>query len=531
MKKLITVIMVSLCMAATMHAQKRDVQSIANDEAAIKALYEIIANNDYDNRYKEDFINELCKNKRLRNNPKLYTTVASAFWYKAGMDTASAYKYCDMALNINPAFLDVYTLKAEIQTHLGNDDQAVALYRQGIDLNRTDKEAWRRFASYYIQKHDTAAVEQLLLEAKQAIPDYPANLELCRVYRQIDEYSAWNKALLYYDVAETEEMDAVDYQQWCALYNSLAQANRDIGNKSAELTSFISMFEKAEQGMARFPDHGGLMRAALLSASRCADMYPATDMDKKREYAQKGMEIGKKFLASGDTLVNDDTHYNYAICLMNYGKNEDALAEFGYLKDNGSENMQNVAIQYITNIYRDAGEWTKAADEYALYMKRLEDAGKAKRGNYTNYAQIYIGMAEELNGQDKLDAYLKAIDVYRQAAKKQINDAPYMYYRICTLFNTLSSKEELIADLSTAQTDAKALHSLLSSKSNLTDDEKEYLQWACYIIGEYHFRTVEKQPYKVTKNYFLQMYKLNPDSSLGNYAKRVLTSQVFKMKL
>ena len=531
MKRQIIVIIMSLCMTAAMHAQKRNAESITNDEAAIKALYEIISNNDYMREYKEDFINELCQNnKRLRNNPKLYTTAASAFWYKAGMDTAMTYKYCDMALKINPAFLDVYTLKAEIQAYLGNDDQAVALYRQGIDLNRTDKEAWKRFAGYYIIKKDTAAVERLLLEAKQAIPDYPANLELCRVYRQIDDYNAWNKALQYYDIAETDEMDAVDYQQWCALYNALAGYNRQNGNKTAELTSFINMCEKAELGLARFPDYGGLMKAALLSASMCADKYPTSDIDKKREYAQKGIEIGKKFLASGDTLVNDETHYNYAVCLMLYGKNEDALAEFERLKNNGSEDMQNVAIQYITNIYRDTGEWTKAADEYALYVKRLENAGKAQRRNYINYANIYTDMAEELNGQDKLDAYFKAIDVYRQAAKKHIDEAPFLYYRICMLFNSLKNNE-LIENLSTAQSDAKALHSMLSSKSNLTDDEKTYLQWACYIIGEYHFRTVEKRTYPVTKKYFLQIYKLNPDSNLGNYAKKVLESALFKMKL
>lgn len=503
-------------------AQKHSISSLTDTKATVKAMETIIAKND--GHYVEPIIAEICAKKK--NNPELCVGAADAFWYKTGIrDSTNAFKYIKKAIAANKNYVPAYILTAEIWNDCQDTLKAIEWYNKAIQADTLYAKTYRALAKMREKSGNYDEAYRIYKRAKAAIPTFPANLEIARMYYKTDTYSGYNKAIEHFKIAEVDSMEAYDYNNYATLYNLAAEQVQDRG---AKVANYLKMLEISEEGIQRFPKDFYVLETGLLAAVKIHDMLGQSDAEKKREYAEKAENYGERTIAEGDTLVNDVIYKLYGFALKYRHKYDKAIKVFERVlnSDKAEEADKDIAMKQIADSYKELGEYDKAEELFKKNLEKKENNGTAGIKDYKNMVKFYEEQAEELNGKDKIDVLWKADAMYSRSAEKDLQNAGYAYYWQISLRHEIdqyTNGEDNTRGL--ALEPARKLYALMLTKGTLEGSNKEFMVQACnYLASYYHF--TKKSP-KEAKRYWLKMYETDPTN---NRAKQALT-KLYKMKL
>lgn len=111
--------------------------------------------------------------------------IVDALWLKTdeywhGGDTRPVPDLCRMIIQLDPHFTDAYGVGAWVSMQNGNESQAVAFYRQGIERNPTSYELLHEFGLRYWMLHKRDPVSALPYLKRAA--ELPSPVPIKRTY-------------------------------------------------------------------------------------------------------------------------------------------------------------------------------------------------------------------------------------------------------------------------------------------------------------------------------------------------------------
>ena len=498
-------------------AQKHSISSLTDTKATVKAMETIIAKND--RHYVEPIIAEICAKKK--NNPELCVGAADAFWYKTGIrDSTNAFKYIKKAIAANKNYVPAYILTAEIWNDCQDTLKAIEWYNKAIQADTLYAKTYRALANMREKIGNYDEAYRIYKRAKAAIPTFPANLEIARMYYKTDTYSGYNKAIEHFKIAEVDSMEAYDYNSYATLYNLAAEQVQDRG---AKVGNYLKMLEISEEGIQRFPKDFYVLEAGLLAAVKIHDMLGQSDAEKKREYAEKAENYGERAIAEGDTLVNDVIYKLYGFALKYRHKYDKAIKVFERVinSDKAEEADKDIAMKQIADSYKELGEYDKAEELFKNNLAKKEANGTAKYFDYEKIAELFMDQAQELNGNDKIDVLWKADAMYAKGAATDLQYAGYGYYNQTRIRSSIDEDNKKGLGLEPA----RKLYAMMLTKGALEGNNKKIMVYACNYLGSY-YQFTKKSP-KEAKQYWLKLYETDPTNK---NAILVLT-KLYKMKL
>lgn len=498
-------------------AQKHSISSLTDTKATVKAMETIIAKND--GHYVEPIIAEICAKKK--NNPELCVGAADAFWYKTGIrDSTNAFKYIKKAIAANKNYVPAYILTAEIWNDCQDTLKAIEWYNKAIQADTLYAKTYRALANMREKSGNYDEAYRIYKRAKAAIPTFPANLEIARMYYKTDTYSGYNKAIEHFKIAEVDSMEAYDYNSYATLYNLAAEQVQDRG---AKVGNYLKMLEISEEGIQRFPKDFYVLEAGLLAAVKIHDMLGQSDAEKKREYAEKAENYGERAIAEGDTLVNDVIYKLYGFALKYRHKYDKAIKVFERVinSDKAEEADKDIAMKQIADSYKELGEYDKAEELFKNNLAKKEANGTAKYFDYEKIAELFMDQAQELNGNDKIDVLWKADAMYAKGAATDLQYAGYGYYYQIRIRSSIDEDNKKGLGLEPA----RKLYAMMLTKGALEGNNKKIMVYACNYLGSY-YQFTKKSP-KEAKQYWLKLYETDPTNK---NAILVLT-KLYKMKL
>lgn len=507
----------ALLMSTTAMAQKHNMNDIKDPDAAVEAVKGVIAKY-HDKETFNKFLDEL--GGKFKKSPKFFAGVADAYYRYSGMrDTLNANRYLDKALAINPNYSPAFVQRGDMVFLEEDTLAALGYYNKAINADPTNIQAYDKviIIERFRDRDKTIA---LIKSIKEHVPTYPVNLKIADTYVSSSRAADWNMAMEYYQKAERDSMKVRDYQNETSLYNGLVSATDD---KLAKYNTYEKMLEVAEEGLQKYPTSFEILNVALLAATNCSNMGPS---EKKIEFADKAIDYGERLFAvqGADTLVKAHNYNQYAVALMNRGKYEKAIETYQSLLDNPKtdDDMRSTAIGKIADAYSKMGEYDKADKVYTDYIAQREKDGQLTYFDMQSYAQMLSSKAEESVGQDKIDALLKAANIYDEAARKFVTYAQYAYWN---KFNAL--RDDALGGLEGGKwiPAANDIINLLKAQSQPDETQRYYLKWANYYLAFYYYKI--KSNAKLAKPYWVKLYELEPDNQ---QARSVLEGQ-YKMKL
>lgn len=515
-RKIVMLLALLLLAATTAQAQKSRALNVSDNDAAIKAISNILAK--YSGRKEmDDFINDICaKNKK---DPYLYTGIANAYWYKSGVsDSTHAFQYIDKALALNPKYAPAYLLKGEIWWGLEDSTKAIGFYNKAIEADPTYVKAYDYIINIkrYEDREGTIA---LIKKMGEAIPNYPVNLKIANTYVNSTKGSDLNTAKDYYAIAERDSMQERDFQNEASLYNAIASNSSGV----EKLNAYLKMLAIGEEGLQRYPQSFALLYVAMIGAT---NSHKNPNMEERVANDDKAVKYGEMLLVApgADTLLAANHYQLYAQALMNKGLYEKSISTFKTMLDDpkSTDDMRNFAIGKIADAYAKLGEYDKADKEYQTFIASLEKNGTLDFYYLHNYAQMYVTKSEECVGQEKMAALQKAVDIYDEASVKFVSNAAYCYWtEIRMLLDDVFGGVESGKFVGVAN----KLCNLMQAKANLEDNDKYYWAKTSYYLAYYYYKV--KNNTKLAKPYWMKVYELEPDNET---AKNVLKNQ-YKMSL
>ena len=514
----ILALLVAFCaIALSGVAQKQKSVAVTDADAAIKAIAKIAPK--YSSSDLEMVVADVCA--KFKKNPDVYVKSADIFMYRMGsQDTLNAYKYIRKALSIDSKYVPAYILLGDISWAYDDTLKSIGYYKQAIAVSPNDLRGYNTLANCYRRMGDMDGVISTLKSAKDANPTFPCNLQIARIYNTSADIDAPKCAIAYYQKAELDSMNANDYANYASNYHGLALLQPEKADKYA---LYGNMLAVCDSGLQVFPNNGSILNAALIAATEAYSSAP--DADAKRHMADLGVNYGNLLFTHNDTLVKNTQckYYGYALMRKNsYTKAIDVFQRL-YQMSSATDKDRNDAIEQMSKAYKELGEYDKAEQLYAQNIEALEKAGTLEYVNMQDYAKVYEAMAEELNGQAKIDAYNKADQIYRDAAKRFPEYAAYGYFAQYKLRTNEYMDPDKNNGLAIEPTNN--LYTLLSNKPDLSSAEEYFLTNACYYLANYYFK-VQSNNTKA-RPYFVRWNKLDP----SNENVRLVLTKVYKMKL
>lgn len=485
-------------------------------DAAAKAIAELIKK--HSAVESERLVEEVCNT--YKKNPEVCRSVAESYWYNWS-DSASARKYLDRALTINPKHIGSFILYGDIWAYRGDTLKAQNYYEKAISAEPTNRRGYQALTKMWRMNRPHEA-EKVYDRAATAIKGYPVNLEKARMYEvliplaqnykitSITASDGINTIVKFYEEALKSEKDSVtasDYNNIATWYYAVGTTTRNVGN-------YKRGFEIAQEGIERYPDYLLTYRSALYNAYYC------------REF-ETGVKCGEHLIASKDSTLNRLDYRTLANCYFGRNQLTKAIDEYKVLlaREDATEEDRSYAVGKIAESYKNLGDYDKADNAYAEYIDQRKADGKLSFYDMWQYAEMYREKAEELNGQEKIDALNKAAEIYEQAAAIDLSQAYMAQYRRYAVFTEdimdPGYKKGLAVD------PAKKVVSLLESEGidNLSGQKRGLLESVYNFLGVYYFKVSENRP--LCKQYFLKLHNLNPNNET---AVTVLT-KIFKVAL
>ncbi len=461
----------------------------------------------------DQFIEDSYK-KYFKGDPSVYKSVAEAFWYNMG-DTVRAMSYADKSLAIDSRYTPAYIIKGEVCAWCKDTLKAQEWYERAITANPTDTKGYEAVARLKMFQPDATAAEKAYARAKMAVPSYPANLKTARMYdlranriangKLTDAVTgtSMTNVIQYYEKAERDSMEEYDYAAFAGWLFALGKLNKAYYAKGLEV---------AEEGLQRFPDDPQINRMGLY----CSVM--------SQQY-QNSLTYADKLMNSKDTTINHLDYRYVARAYMGKKNLTKGIKAFETLlaQEDATDEDRSYAIGQIATAYKDLGEYEKADEAYADYIAKRKAAGTLTFYDLWTYAQMYMDKAEESNGDAVVQAYMKADEIYAEAAKIDLEQA-YM-----ALYQRISIRTKDMIDpgykKGMAVEPAKEVVALLSAQSQLTGNPKAVMVAACNYLGVYYLNVKEDK--RQCLMYWRKLHSVDPTNE---NAIKVITS-IFKQKL
>ncbi len=522
-----------LTLALPCMGQKYKSRTITDTQAAIRGIEKIIQNKKQilaSPQLIESVVAEICD--KQKKNPELYTAAANAFFYKSGIrDTLHALSYADKALAIDPKFVPAYLLKGEISLNYGDTAKAESWCRKAIEMSPQDPKGYKQLALLKEKGNQIDQAIAILKEAKAAIPTFPCNREIGRMYeRAIPQMkaagisgtalsAATDEERNYYEQAEADSMKASDYVNLAGIY---------YGFGSEVYAYYPKALETCETALAKFPNDIYALRTALMSAME--SYQKVADKESKPAYAEKGIQYGKRFFEVGDTIAALSDYQYYAMALQAKGRYDEAIQLYTHLMNmpNATDENRSKAIGALAKIYQEQGEYDKADQAYSQYVNDKEKKGTLTFADLWYYAKMYLDKASESNGQEKIDTYMKADELYGKAAqlavgKNDFGNASLAYYTMVQI----RTQDEIDPGYKKglAVEPAKAYYNMALAQGELSDTDKRRLVLPCHYLAIYYFKIKDNN--KLARPYWVRLHELAPDNQ---QAIQVLRS-IYKIKL
>lgn len=417
--------------------------------------------------------------ERFKKNPEVMTGIANAYykyegarknWVIKGVsvpdtflitnyfckDSLVAYKYIDHAISADSTYGKSYLLGGNIQRDEGHYLEAMKWYRRGMKNAPKSPANYLAFAKLVINNDTTSALKAVRELAKNDTI-YPANLELARMYSDIDQFLF---ALEYYEKAfwadsskrkHFTEMDFLNY-----MANAQSSYNHTYGkhlNKikpGAKLDSLTQalyntamghtrrFYNVACYGLDKHPETVGLIRNAFYLSQRL-EMNDTAKVYAEKLFAMPNVKLitddyltyAKLFAAMGD-LQSADKKYNEAfeMCLMQIDeidKKADVTESDLTIKrlTRQKENLKNnekVIVEEHTRLYTEDYERKISIAQY--YIDKKKSFGRNDYVDELNQLGAALAVkAQSVDTAKMVNAWKQVDAVYAEMAELSPKDA------------------------------------------------------------------------------------------------------------
>lgn len=329
--------------------------------------------------------------KKYKKNGEVLTGIARAYYEQE--DTANARSFAEQAskLNYSPA----YVLLGDIASMADDGGTAANMYMQAIYFDNKNADAYLRYATMY-SKIDPAGSIAKLEELRQAVPDYPVDLPMARLYQNAgkldDAIKAYDRWYTSTDFAKKEPGDLASY---ALIYHMK-------GNNEKCL-------QIAQESLKHYPRSSSLNRVALMST---------VAMEKFDEALVFGDQL---FTKSDSTNFKDFDYLNYGKAYIGKQRYDEAIALYRKCIEVSTEDKDavNNIRKEISDAYMKKGDFDQAVAEYRNY---LSGTSKKTAEDYRVLAEMYYKHAADLQGDEQKAAIKKADEVYEEAQQLFANN-------------------------------------------------------------------------------------------------------------
>lgn len=463
-------------------------QAQSNAKATIKAAEVVIKK--YSPKYVEPITDEFCE--KFKKNPEVMVGIADAYLYKQ-RDTLRAYKYLRRALEADSKYAPAYLLGGEIEESERDTAKAVEWYNRGITAAPTDPACYLAYAKLMSMKNPAAA-QQRIEELLAHDPTFPVDLELAKMYSRVadnlppnseEQRQTYSKSIEYYGKCDLNIIPKNRLVEYC----SMLYSNDKNYDKTVEVARF---------GVDKFaPANAEFHRVAMFSSFNLKNYQDAAIS-------------GEALFKAEDHMPKLDDYWVFCRAYKNIRKYPEAIAVANNLIENDTipEESKLMVHQLIAQCHQETGNWDGAMQEYNLYIGKKRESGKLSASDLGSFASMYMNQAEELNGEDKMQAYRNADALYKEMAEKYPENIGFaLYWRLVT--NWKIEQEDF--DKGLAKPVAEQLISVMMAKNDRDETDNARLSIAYRYMGFYYIKS-KKSNLKIAKTYFNKILEIDPEN-------------------
>ena len=322
------------------------------------------------------------KNKKNAEN-----LVAFGRAFLEAKDTTNARVAADNALKANKQYGPAYVLKGDIAALSEDGGAAAGFYDQAIYFDKTNPEAYRKYAMVY-RKIDPQGAVAKLKELGQAVPGYPVDALIGHISYISNDFKSAIDAYDKVDKSKLEKMDMIEYATSCYFTGKY--------DKGLEMAQF---------GLNKEPRNSTLNRMAMFCNTELGKFPEALD------YADR------LFNKSDSANISYMDYVYYGNALNGDKQHDKAIDMFKKALDQEFDNKDKRAgvVQTLANAYKGMGDYPNAIKYYGQY---LEEVSKAGASDYHSFAQLHVQHANTLEGDAKNEYFKKADDIYGNMQNK-----------------------------------------------------------------------------------------------------------------
>ena len=341
-------------------------------------------------------------------------------------DTTMAFKYINRSVAVDPHYGRAYVIACDILDYHGKTEEGMKWLERGLAECPKDSSLYIAMAEI-LARTDMEAAKAKLEDLRMLDPSIPIELYIARIYNKIDIRGNENRKEVadYYGKIDKTKMTQGDMETYVM---SLFYSGR---NDEAN--------ENAETGLALFPHSMMLNRIYLRS------LVPMKKYKEALSAFENLKNAEKTILEIRDTMA-------YANALVGLKKYDDAMALYDILLrkpniSNGDIEATNIYINQCMAArlkdYTSLGDYQQAVDMYREFLNKREKDNLVTDDMRSNYANIFIDWAEELNGSEKEEKLLEADRILENAANtSKDNDAFFAYIRLVKIYYKLDGRAE-----------------------------------------------------------------------------------------
>lgn len=350
--------------------------------------------------------------RQYRQNPEVLTGIAEAFLRNTGVtDTLYSAKYADMAMAVNPAYGPAYVLKADIAYAKRDTAEVGRWLEKGMEAASRYPLCYTKYARLHgIYMNDEAKMKAVMEQLKNNVPGYPVYRDMARIYEERIDKRLGDRSYNLTEAVqnyEKEVQDSLAMEDASLFINHIygtGVAQNSGGAKYAAQPTFRRVIDLCRVWLERYPRSASFNRMAFYSA------YNIGSWEEAISFADA------LFNESDSASITDDDLKFYATA---YKEKKDYAKALGlydeYLLREGITTFQK-ALAYggKAECCMEMGDYDNAAQ---CYRAASEADSENKYLYMLKLAEMYKTQAEELNGNDRIEAYNTAVDIFMSVAE------------------------------------------------------------------------------------------------------------------
>lgn len=413
--------------------------------------------------------------KKNKKNAEHLVAFGRAF-YNA-KDYANATTYANYALSANKKYAPAFLLLGDIAA-IGDADGGTAAqnYEQAIYFDPTNPDPYRRYASVY-RKVSLAGAIAKLEELRQHVPDYPVDALIGHINYISLKYGS---ALQAFANVRPDQMTKMDYIEYAF---------------SAYITkAYDKALEIVQTGLRVDPNNATLNRLGL---------YAATELG-KNDVAKQYADMLFNRIDRDSVNISDKDHLFFGRALSADSLFDAAIEQFqkGLQLNADTINSHSDIHLQMSNAHKGKKDYPQAIAKYKDY---LESVPEVDATSFAGLGSLYMLYARTLEGDEQLNAFREADNVFTQLIEKYPGTEEYGYYQ------RARANSNMDPDMSQglAKPHFEKVVELISARDNLDQTDKNRLEGAYRYLMSYNY-TIAKDN-EATLMYANKILELKPE--------------------